>query len=65
MLKKFVAFLGVLGSLFSFTGCGNKPDESSSAVQEFNRWDVTLVSFDSSSKIKVIKEIVKQTLCTI
>lgn len=54
-----MALLGVLGALFSFTGCGNKPDDSSSAVQEFNRWDVTLVSFDSSSKIKVIKEIME------
>lgn len=52
-----MALLGVLGALFSFTGCGNKPDDSSSSVQEFNRWDVTLVSFDSGSKIKVIKEI--------
>ncbi|MCI7760127.1 MAG: ribosomal protein L7/L12 [[Eubacterium] saphenum] len=57
MLKKIMALLGVLGALFSFTGCGNKPDDSSSSVQEFNRWDVTLVSFDSGSKIKVIKEI--------
>lgn len=58
-MKKIIAFLGVLGSLFSFTGCGNKTDDSSSAVQEFNRWDVTLVSFDISSKIKVIKEIME------
>ncbi|MGN0639947.1 MAG: ribosomal protein L7/L12 [Oscillospiraceae bacterium] len=57
MLKKIMALLGVLGALFSFTGCGNKPDDSSSSVQEFSRWDVTLVSFDSGSKIKVIKEI--------
>lgn len=57
MLKKIIALLSVLGALFSFTGCGNKPDDSSSSVQEFNRWDVTLVSFDSGSKIKVIKEI--------
>ena len=57
MLKKIVAFLGVLGALFSFTGCGNKPDDSSSSVQEIQSWDVTLVSFDSNSKIKVIKEI--------
>lgn len=57
MLKKFVAFLGVLGSLFSFTGCENKPDDSSISVQEFNKWDVTLVSFDSDSEVKVIKEI--------
>lgn len=56
-MKKIMALLGVLGALFSFTGCGNKPDDSSSSVQEFNRWDVTLVSFDSGSKIKVIKEI--------
>ena len=58
-MKKIFAFLGVLGSLFSFTGCGNKTDDSSSAVQEFNSWDVKLVSFDSSSKIKVIKEIME------
>lgn len=42
-----MAFLGVLGALFSFTGCKNKPDS----------WNITLVSFDSGSKIKVIKEI--------
>lgn len=47
MLKKIAALLLVLGALFTFTGCGNRTDS----------WDVTLVSFDSSSKIKVIKEI--------
>lgn len=47
MMKKIVAFLGVLGALFLFTGCGNKTDS----------WDVTLVTFDSGSKVKVIKEI--------
>lgn len=45
MLKKIVALLLVVGALFSFTGCGNKTDS----------WDVTLVSYDNSSKIKVIK----------
>ena len=49
MLKKIVALLSVLGLLFAFTGCGNKTDS----------WDVKLVSFDSSSKIKVIKEIME------
>ena len=49
MLKKIVALLSVLGLLFAFTGCGNKADS----------WDVKLVSFDSSSKIKVIKEIME------
>lgn len=49
MMKKSIAFLGVLGSLFAFTGCGNKTDS----------WDIKLVSFDSSSKIKVIKEIME------
>lgn len=38
-----------MGSLFAFTGCGNKTDS----------WDVKLVSFDSSSKIKIIKEIME------
>ena len=47
MLKKIMALLGVLGALFSFTGCGNKTDS----------WDIKLVSFDPGSKIKVIKEI--------
>ena len=47
MLKKIIAFLGILGALFSFTGCKNKTDS----------WDVTLASYDSNSKIKVIKEI--------
>ena len=47
MVKKIMAFLGVLGALFSFTGCGNKTDS----------WNVKLVSFDSNSKIKVIKEV--------
>ena len=47
MLKKIIALLLVVGSLFAFTGCGNKTDS----------WDVKLVSFDNSSKIKVIKEI--------
>lgn len=42
-----MALLGVLGTLFSFTGCKNKTDS----------WDVKLVSFDSSSKLKVIKEV--------
>lgn len=49
MLKKIVALLSVLGLLFAFTGCRNKTDS----------WDVKLVSFDSSSKIKVIKEIME------
>ena len=48
-MKQIIAFLGVLGSLFAFTGCGNKTDS----------WNVKLVSFDSSSKIKVIKEIME------
>ena len=59
MLKRIIALLSILGVMFAFTGCGNKTDDSSISVQEFNRWDVTLVSFDSSSKIKVIKEIME------
>lgn len=45
--KKIIALLLVVDALFSFTGCGNETDS----------WDVKLVSYDNSSKIKVIKEV--------